>query len=127
VSPKQTIKDLFELINSSGRSGFPVVDNGQFIGIIVYRDLFKVTPEKMESTSIESCMTKDIITVFPDDAAFDVLDKIENYGYGRLPVIDPINPNKLLGIITKRDILRAREIKRQELVLEIQEEDDREE
>lgn len=127
VSPKQTIKDLFELINSSGRSGFPVVDNGQFIGIIVYRDLFKVTPEKMESTSIESCMTKDVITVFPDDAAFDVLDKIENYGYGRLPVIDPINPNKLLGIITKRDILRAREIKRQELVLEIQEEDDREE
>jgi CIC family chloride channel protein len=70
----------------------------------------------MESTLIEDCMSKNLITAFPNDSAFDVLDKIENYGYGRVPVIDPLNSEKLLGIITKRDILRAREIKRQEMI-----------
>jgi CIC family chloride channel protein len=116
VNPKQTVKDTFDLIKNTGRSGFPVIDNDRFIGIIVYRDLFKIAPDKMESTLIEDCMSKNLITAFPNDSAFDVLDKIENYGYGRVPVIDPLNSEKLLGIITKRDILRAREIKRQEMI-----------
>jgi CIC family chloride channel protein len=118
VNSKQTIKELFDLVKESGRSGFPVIDSGVFVGIIVYRDLFKIPPDKMESTYIESCMTKNVITGYPDDNAFDILDKIENYGYGRLPIVDPTNPHKILGIITKRDILRAREIRRSKLVLE---------
>ena len=70
----------------------------------------------MESTLVEDCMSTNLITAFPDDCAFDVLDKIENYGYGRITIVDPVNSNKILGIITKRDVLRARETKRQELI-----------
>lgn len=116
VSPKQTVKELFELIKNTGRSGFPVIDNNRFIGIIVYRDLFKVAPDKMQSTFVEECMSKKLVTAFPEDKAFDILEKIENYGYGRIPVVDPMDASNLLGIITKRDILRAREIKRQEMI-----------
>lgn len=116
VNPKQTVKEIFEFVKQSGMSGFPVIDNDMFIGLIVYRDLFKVEPDQMASTLVEDCMSKTIITAFPDDSAFDVLDKIENYGYGRIPIVDPLNSNKLLGIITKRDVLRAREKKRKELL-----------
>jgi CBS domain-containing protein len=61
-------------------------------------------------------MYKNLITAFPDDKAFDVLDKIENYGYGHIPIVDPLNSSTLLGIITKRDVLKARETKRKELI-----------
>jgi CIC family chloride channel protein len=116
VNPKQTVKEVFELVKSTGMSGFPVMDNDKLVGIIVYRDLFKVPPDKMDSTLIEDCMSKNLITAFPDDKAFDVLDKIENYGYGHIPIVDPLNSSTLLGIITKRDVLKARETKRKELI-----------
>jgi CBS domain-containing protein len=31
-----------------------------------------------------------------------------NHGIGRLPVVDPADPTKVLGIVTRSDLLKAR-------------------
>ncbi len=38
------------------------------------------------------------------------LDRMVERGIGRLPVVDRANPKKLVGIISRSDILRAYEI-----------------
>jgi len=112
IGPNQTLNEVNKLIKETGKSGFPVMEDNKLVGIIVYRDLFKVVPKNFNKTYVNDIMSKNVVTVFPDDNVFDVLDKIENYGYGRIPVVEKSDPNKILGIITKRDILSAREKKR---------------
>ena len=66
----------------------------------------------MQKSLVKDVMSKNLITIKPDQNLFDALDMIENYGFGRLPVVDSEDPSKFIGFITKRDILRARELKR---------------
>jgi CIC family chloride channel protein len=112
VNSDNTLKEISELIKSSGHSGFPVIEDNKLVGIIVYRDLFKVLPEKMQTSLVKDVMSKNLITIKPDQNLFDALDMIENYGIGRLPVVASEDPSKFIGFITKRDILRTRELKR---------------
>jgi CIC family chloride channel protein len=117
VHPEDALQKVSEIVQSSGHSGFPVIDENQkLVGIIVYRDLFKSSPETMTRMLVKDVMSQNLVTINPDQNVLDALDKIENYGFGRLPVVDPQDASKLLGIITKRDILHAREVRRRSLM-----------
>jgi len=52
-------------------------------------------------------MTEELITAQPDDTLEDVLVKIGDEELSHFPVVDPENPNKLVGFFTKGDIIRA--------------------
>ena len=48
---------------------------------------------------------KRIIAVNPEASAMEVYEKMSKHKIGRVLVVDKKNPKKLLGIITKTDIL----------------------
>jgi CIC family chloride channel protein len=51
--------------------------------------------------------TKDVVTVTPNNSLHDVLVRFHVRDLGHLPVVDPNNPKKLLGIISRAHIIRA--------------------
>ncbi len=95
----------------------PVLDNQKrVIGIITERDLFRIhSPRKIEDEWVydqaeldrlvlKFCMTKDPLTLTPDDTLFDAITFFTREKFGCIPIVD--KDKKLEGIITPFDVLK---------------------
>ncbi len=103
VSPHLLVSQLLQVMSTSHHRGFPVVDNGKLVGIVTQSDLEKVTSER-DKLSIGEIMTKPAIAVNPDVSLTNVIYLLNSHQLSRLPVVEG---NKLVGIITRTDIIRA--------------------
>jgi len=94
----------------------PITRGGKLVGIVTDRDLKEVTPFKISTTELheqyyliselklKDIMTKDPITVYPDDTVeYAAVLMLENKISG-LPVID--RERRVVGIITQTDIFK---------------------
>lgn len=104
--PEQmSIDEAMQFFGRSRHRGFPVVADDELVGIITQMDLVKVQERKLSrDMEISKIMTQKPITVSPDESLSQVLYLLSYYKLSRLPVIDR---HKLVGIITRSDILRA--------------------
>jgi len=104
VSPKNTVQDVLYLIQKTGHLGYPVVENGKIIGIITLSDINSIPEEDRTKLKVEEVMSKKPIVISPDDNLEDALKLLIKNDIGRLPVVEN---GKLVGIITRSDIMRA--------------------
>jgi len=110
ISPDMPASILELFFEEHHHTGYPVVEKGQLVGIVTIRDLQKLPHSIRNKVKIIEIASKDIIVAYPDETVHSVLDKMHEKNIGRLPVVDRNNPRRLLGIISKRDIIRAHEI-----------------
>jgi CIC family chloride channel protein len=103
VTPNLSMSELLELMTTSHHRGFPVVDNGDIVGIITQSDLVKAETFNSD-VSVDEIMTRNPITVKADVSLSDVLYLLNRYQLSRLPVLQD---NRLVGIITRTDIIRV--------------------
>lgn len=101
-----TIEDAIQAFSRSHHRGFPVVnDTDKLVGIVTLSDLDKVTQRQLpKDAPLKEIMTSSPISVTPSDPLSQVLYLLSRYKLSRLPVIDR---RKLVGIITRSDILRV--------------------
>lgn len=107
VSPSNTVLEVLDLIEKTGFMGFPVVEDGKLVGVITFQDLESVSIEKRAETRIDEVMTKKVMVVYPDDDLESALIKLVKMDIGRLPVVERGDEKKLVGFITKGDIIKA--------------------
>jgi CBS domain-containing protein len=94
----------------------PVLEQGEVVGIVTQRDLFKAAMsstmgygEKAQQAYLQSVRVKEImvypvVTVAPDTSVAAAADILMNKGIGCLPVVEG---QQLVGIVTKTDLLRC--------------------
>jgi len=110
ISPDMPASILELFFEEHHHTGYPVVEKGQLVGIVTIRDLQKLPHSIRNKVKIIEIASKNITVAYPDETVHSVLDKMHEKNIGRLPVVDRNNPRRLLGIISKRDIIRAHEI-----------------
>ncbi len=94
-----------DTVIKQGIGSLPVVDGeGHLIGIITEFDLLKILHEgkKLEEEKVKDHMTKEVLFVEPHRPIKDIIDLLEEKHLIRVPVVDD---GKLVGIITRRDVL----------------------
>ncbi len=102
VKPDQTIKEVIDLIQSTGHDGFPVVDDeGIVIGYISSRDILM----KNLDTKVKEVMSKRLVVAREHMDLRDAARVMFRTGRSKLPVID--ERGKLLGIISNTDVIRS--------------------
>lgn len=100
-----TLDEVLQIMSVSEHRGFPVVENGDLIGIFTQGDLKKRSlKEKAQNISLKQMMISHPITVEATDSLSDVLYLLNRYDLSRLPVTEN---HKLVGIITRTDIIRV--------------------
>jgi chloride channel protein, CIC family len=107
LSSQMKLTEAIQAFSSSHHRGFPIVDEGKLIGIVTQTDLADTTRrpaiENSEIT-LADIMTPQPVTVHPRDPLTQVLYLLNRFKLSRLPVTEG---QKLVGIITRADIIRA--------------------
>ena len=130
VNPKTPLKKVAKIIFGHKHTGLPVVDpnSKKLVGFLTDQDIlarcFPSIKEYMEDVvhardfsamekklkeildlRVEDVMNKKSIFIHEDDFVFRAISLMKVKDIARLPVID--DKNRLVGIITKREIFRA--------------------
>ncbi len=102
-----TMNDVRWILKDKKISGIPVMDDDKLVGIITTEDLIICLLEDGEiDEEVKNRMTKNVVSVYSDEPVVQVVSKFVKSGYGRFPVVDR-EKNKLIGIITKGDIIEG--------------------
>jgi Zn-dependent protease/predicted transcriptional regulator len=107
ASPEATVAELFERMLVERHTGYPVVRNGEVVGIVTLEDAKEVAPHEREAVRVEDIMTRDVVTVEPDEDAYDVLQKLSRNDFGRLVVVEN---GEIAGIISRTDVMTALDV-----------------
>jgi CBS domain-containing protein len=107
ANPTDTIQKIYTMIVESGFSAFPVVKKKRIVGLISRRDLIRT--RRMQSviashahTTIEEVMSKDVVTIGPDETVSSAAELLVKHDVSRLPVVDG---DRIVGIVDRHDIL----------------------
>jgi CBS domain-containing protein len=130
VSPDMSVQDLAKLMSERGISGVPVVENDRVVGIVSEGDLlhraetgterriarqrwrwFDSTPAeeardyvKSHGRKVGEIMTREVIAVGEDTDLAEVASIMETKRVKRVPVL---RDGKLVGIISRANLVRA--------------------
>lgn len=101
-----TVSDALALMKENKIGGIPVVDeNKKLVGIVTNRDLrFK---KNMEEGVANVMSSENLITTQKGTSLKEAEEILQNHKIEKLPVVD--ENNKLIGLITYRDIIKVRE------------------
>ena len=103
-----TTIEAIEIVEKTKHTKFPVInDKGEIVGTIIAEDLRIEPKEDGSYYTVAELVDKDFLRVTPDINVDELLYKMIDKDEGHAVVIDPENPNKMLGFITKTDILKS--------------------
>jgi H+/Cl- antiporter ClcA len=93
-------------VRGTSHQGFPVVDEKGFVtGVVTRRDLLDAAVPA--ERTVRELIRRPPKIVYDDNTLRDAADHMVNHDIGRLPVMSRAEPSKLVGIITRADVLRA--------------------
>lgn len=101
--------EIYERYFSSSQKhrGFPVVDaNEKLLGILTISDVMEMSISKPDATlTARDLIRLDPIVAHPEETCREAAERMAESGIGRLPVL---SGGKLIGIITRSDLLKPR-------------------
>lgn len=108
VREDMKLREVIRIMQETRHNGFPVLDpSGQLCGVITLDDIRQTKLEGRLEIPVKDVMTTDLVVTTPLETLNDVSPKFAFRDVGRLPVVDPSNPRRLVGILTRSDIIKA--------------------
>ncbi len=106
VPPTMTVSKLVDLMFKEKHMGYPVVDEAwkSVKGIVTFSDVQKIPRERRDITSVEEIMTRDVLSIVPDDDAFTALKTMSQREVGRLLVMEN---GAIVGIVSRTDLIKS--------------------
>jgi H+/Cl- antiporter ClcA len=110
IRSTQTIGELREWLHShaagSSHQGFPVVDGDErLVGVATRRDILDAARDPAEV--IGESLERSLVVVYADDTLRRAADLMLLEKIGRLPVVERADPRRLIGILTRSDLIEA--------------------
>ena len=110
IKEDMPFREITRHFTQSKYSNFPVVNReGELTGILSFQDVRQhVFEAELENLVVaKDIATTRVTTVTPSDNLKDALNKLAYRSVEQLPVVDSKDPKKLVGILTRRDIITA--------------------
>ena len=108
VPPSMPVSQVIAMMYSSKHLGFPVVERDTIVGMITLADVNRTSSIDREAMQVRDIMTREIVTLPPDAPVMDALKIMSARNIGRIPIVAD---GKILGIVTRTDILKITELR----------------
>ena len=108
VPPTMPVRQVIEMMYTSKHLGFPVVERDTLTGMVTLIDVNRTSPIDREAMQVRDIMTRDPITLPPAAPVIDALRIMSAHDIERIPIVQD---DKILGIVTRTDILKVTELK----------------
>ena len=96
--------------------GFPIVDaDGKLVGVLTRRDL--LDPEQAGTRRVGDLLRRPAAVAFEDSTLREAADHMVREGVGRLPVVSREEPGRVIGMLTRSDLLSAHKRRLEEIDL----------
>ncbi len=87
----------------------PVVsEHGSLRGVVPWNDVLELAARRQLGRTVDDVMQRDAVTAFADETLRAIADRMAAHECGVLPVVDRDQPDRLVGLVTQFDLLRAR-------------------
>ncbi|MGD0644720.1 MAG: Coenzyme F420 hydrogenase/dehydrogenase, beta subunit C-terminal domain [Candidatus Bathyarchaeia archaeon] len=108
VPSTMTVSQLLELMAKQQYTGYPVTnEGGELVGTVTIEEASMVDKKNRDQTLVGNIARPNLDVVYPEETALDAFRKMSNQETGRVIVLDPSDPKKLIGIVTKADLMHA--------------------
>ncbi|NIS78796.1 MAG: CBS domain-containing protein [Anaerolineales bacterium] len=106
LDPNQRIKQAAERMQRFGHEGYPVVDEGDVLGLLTRRAVDRAMSHGMEDRPVSTIMEAGGLVVHPSDSIQHLQRVMIQYGWGQVPVVEP-DSGEIIGIVTRTDLLKT--------------------
>lgn len=110
VGPDATVQELLQRMVRERHTGYPVVENGEPVGVVTLDDAREVREVERDAYDVGEIMTRDLVTIGPGDEAMTALTRMQEHGVGRLLVVDD---GMLVGLVSRSDLMAALDVLRE--------------
>jgi len=110
IAADASVQELLQRMVQERHTGYPVLENGEPVGIVTLDDAREVREVEREAFRVEEIMTRDLVTIAPEEEAMTALTRMREYGVGRLPVVDE---GTLVGLVSRSDLMAALDVLRE--------------
>ena len=104
LAPEAPMSGLRSILKSNRISGVPVVSGQTLVGLVSVEDFINWLAQGGRDCPVGERMSREVRTLSPGEPLVHAIGKLEQYGYGRLPVVDG---ERLVGLVTKGDIIEG--------------------
>ncbi len=112
LAPKNTLLWALKQLRTNRIRYIPVVENGNFVGLVVERDLRDILPSIVDQNDadllnqicIESVMQDKIISVTEGTSILEAAEIMSNNKIGCLPIV---KNGKILGLLTETHVIKG--------------------
>jgi len=112
ISERRPATDALEVIQRTRHLGLAVLDErGLLVGIVAAQDLDRSSAEgRLVGRTVGDVCTRDVLTARPGETVAVALRRMSVRDVGRLPVVDPGDPTRLVGMLRRSDVVRAYDV-----------------
>ena len=92
-------------------NGMPIIDDeGKVIGIITIIDILRAIKDNknIDSLKANDIMTKNPIVIEQGTDILEIIDIMDKKGIEMVPVIEAENDNRIIGIVSRKDIIEEK-------------------
>jgi|ERR1043166_1248589 CBS domain-containing protein len=108
VEPGTTVRDAADKMKTRNIGSLPVCDNKRLVGTLTDRDVtIRVTAEGRDpaQTKVGDIMSKEVVTVTPDQELSEAEQLMHDHQVRRLPVVD--ESHQLVGYLAMAKVAQA--------------------
>ena len=108
VTPEMTLGEVINLMQATRHNGYPVVEEGsRLVGVIALQDIRDTELEGRLQRRVGEVMTPNPVVTTPGETLDVALERMSGRDVGRLPVVAEGSEHRLVGLLTRSDLLKV--------------------
>jgi CIC family chloride channel protein len=107
VDPHWPVDQVLQAISKKRTRSVPVLEGGKLVGMVSRQDLLGVRPDQRAARTVAEVMSSKLVTAKPQEDLYVVLERLLTNDVAIVPVLDPKSPEKLVGLVGRREIAAA--------------------